>query len=156
MHRETGAHVPDDPLATLNDKARALLERARVGRLATADAAGAPHVIPVCFALLDGRIYSIVDEKPKRTTRLARLRHIEANPSVALVVDRYDEDWSMLAWVLVRGAASVLDAATSKNEHRVAVAALRAKYQQYQAMNLEGRPLIVLTPGRVNAWQASS
>ena len=148
--------MPDDPLATLNDEARALLEGARVGRLATADAEGAPHVIPVCFALLDGRIYSIVDEKPKRTTRLARLRHIEGNPSVALVVDRYDEDWSMLAWVLVRGAASVLDAATSEDEHRVAVAALRGKYEQYQAMNLEGRPLIVLTPTRVNAWQASA
>ncbi len=145
--------MPDDPLATLDAEARTLLEDGRVGRLATADAEGAPHVIPVCYTVLDGRIYSIVDEKPKRTTRLARLRHIEANPNVALVVDRYDEDWSALAWVLVRGEATVLEG--GEPTHAGAVEALRAKYEQYRSMDLAGRPLIAVTPRRVNAWRAS-
>ncbi len=145
--------MPDDPLAKLDAEARSLLEDGRVGRLATADAESAPHVIPVCYAVRDGRIYSIVDEKPKRTTRLARLRHIEANPNVALVVDRYNEDWSALAWVLVRGEASVLDG--DEPSHGRAVEALRAKYEQYRSMDLAGRPLIALTPRRVNTWRAS-
>jgi PPOX class probable F420-dependent enzyme len=143
--------MTNDPLASLDEDARRFLDGARVGRLATADAEGAPHVIPVCFALAAGRIYSVVDEKPKRTTRLVRLRNIEANPNVALVVDRYDEDWSRLVWVQVRGEASVLESGAA---YERGLDALRQKYEQYLAMNLDGRPLIEVTPGRVTAWRA--
>src|SRR5947208_13777474 len=101
------------------------LQSQRVGHLATADAEGRPHVVPVCFAYLDGRIYIAIDEKPKRSLKLKRLRNIEENPEVAIVFDRYDEDWSRLAWVLVHGMATVLDRVT---EHGRAIARLRAKY----------------------------
>lgn len=128
---------------------RRFVEEARVARLATVDGDGAPHLVPVTFALLEGRIYSVVDEKPKRTVRLQRLRNIEANPSVALTVDRYGEDWSELAWVMIRGVASVLDGGA---EYERALDTLRAKYPQYQSMALDGRPMVAVQPQRVNSW----
>jgi len=124
-------------------------ESQRVAHLATADANGRPHVVPVCFAYLNRRIYIAIDEKPKRSLRLKRLRNIEENPRVALVLDRYDEDWSRLAWVLVQGTAAVLDRGP---EHGRAVAALREKYPQYLEMALEGRPVISVTAERVSSW----
>ncbi len=134
-------------------EAGVLLRRARVGRLATADRTGAPHVIPVCFAF-DGRvIYSAIDEKPKRVSprRLRRLRNIDVNPRVALVVDEYDEDWGRLRYVLVRGTAEVIDQGP---EHARAVAVLRRKYPQYRRMRLEDRPVLRITPRRLVAWAA--
>ena len=130
-----------------------MLREARVGRLATAGAEGQPHVIPVCF-VFDGRsIYSPIDEKPKRSSPrgLRRIRNIEANPRVALVVDHYTEDWRQLRYVLVTGSAELLEAGT---EHARAIALLREKYPQYRPMRLEERPVIKITPGRVVAWEA--
>ena len=140
-----------DPLSALSKAARDLLERAPVGRLATVDPSGAPHVVPVCYTVCGGRIYSVVDQKPKRTARLQRLRNIEANPKVALVADRYDDDWSTLAWVMVRGEAAVLEGG---EEHAAALVALRAKYPQYISMDLDDRPVVRLSPDRANAWSA--
>ena len=94
----------------LSDVAREFIERASVGRLATVDGGGAPHVVPICFVLLHGSIYSVVDEKPKRTAHLQRLRNLAGNRRAALVIDRYSEDWSELAWVMVRGSADVIEA----------------------------------------------
>ena len=121
----------------------------RVARLATADARGQPHVVPVCFVFLGGGFYIPVDEKPKRTLRLKRLRNIQENPRVALLVDTYDEDWRGLAWVMVQGEAEVLEGGP---ECREAVAALREKYPQYRAMALEERPMVRIRPQRVIAW----
>ncbi len=135
----------------LSEREAAFVQRQRVARLATADAAGRPHAIPVCFVYLDGAFYTAIDEKPKRSTRLKRLRNIEANPRAALVFDEYDEDWSRLAWVLVQGPAVVL---TAGAEQERAVAALREKYRQYQSMALAGRPLIRVRPERVVSWGA--
>ncbi len=129
--------------------ARAFLTQQRVGRLATADADGLPHVVPVCFAIDASVIYMAIDEKPKTTLRLKRLRNIEENPNAALVVDVYDEDWSRLAWVMLRGPADVL---TEGAEHTRAIEALRAKYPQYHSMDLDSRPVIRLTPQRLNSW----
>jgi PPOX class probable F420-dependent enzyme len=128
------------------------LAAARVGRLATVDAAGAPHAVPICFALLDGRIYSPLDEKPKRVavTRLQRVRNILAHPEVCLVVDRYSEEWTELAWVQVRGVAGLVE--PGDGEHARAVAALRLRYPQYRAMRLEERPLIRIEPRRILSW----
>lgn len=139
---------------TRQQEADALLHEARVGRLATADAAGQPHVVPVCFAY-DGRaIYIAIDEKPKRALphRLRRIRNIEANPRVALVVDRYDEDWARLRYVLVSGIGQVLEGG---DDHARALALLRDKYPQYRAMRLEGRPVIRIAPRTIVAWAAS-
>ncbi len=127
------------------------LQRQRVACLATADAQGRPHVVPVCFVYLEGRFYSAVDEKPKRITRLRRLRNIAQNPRVALLMHRYREDWRQLAWVLVEGEATVLEGG---EEHARAVAALREKYRQYRAMALEPRPVIRVTPERILSWAA--
>ncbi len=121
----------------------------RVAHLATVDASAQPHAIPVCFAYDGGRFYIAIDAKPKRTTRLKRLRNIEENARVALVFDRYGEDWSRLGWVLLQGTAGAIEGGS---EHERALAALRAKYVQYRSMALEGRPVIVVTPERVSSW----
>src|SRR4051794_4331468 len=126
------------------------LHASRVGHLATADAAGVPHLIPVCFCLLDGSIYITVDEKPKRTDRpLKRIRNILENPAVAMTVDRWDEDWTRLAWVMMRGKAEVLD---SGAEHDAAQAGLRARYPQYRTMDLAPLPVIAIRIGSVLSW----
>lgn len=127
----------------------AFVNSQRVAHLATADASGQPHVIPVCFALVDGRFYIAIDEKPKQTVRLKRLRNIEENPHVALVFDHYHEEWSRLGWVMVQGSAMVLD---NGEEHSRAIAALRERYDQYRSMTLEGRPVIRVTVEKASSW----
>ncbi len=120
-----------------------------MAHLATADANGRPHVVPVCFAYVDGRFYIAIDEKPKRTQRLKRLRNIDENPSVALVFDRYDDDWSWLGWVMVQGTASVI---ARGPEHERAVGALRERYEQYRSMDLAERPVIRVAVEKVVSW----
>ena len=106
--------------------------------------------MPVCFALVGAAVYTVVDEKPKRTLALKRLGNIVENPRAALVVDRYDDvDWSALGWVLLRGSASVL---TGGAEHARALAALRRRYPQYAAMALADRPVTALHIERVASW----
>ena len=133
--------------------ALALLRDARVGRLATADAAGRPLVVPVCYVYDGARCYSAVDAKPKQTRNLRRLRNIADNPHVSLVVDVWDEDWSRLCWVIVEGRAEVLrDGA----DFARAVDLLGAKYPQYQALPLDRTAgvAIAITPERVLSWRA--
>ena len=134
--------------------AAALLRESRVARLGTADAAGQPLVVPVCY-VFDGRAcFSALDAKPKRVaaTALRRVRNIAANPRVSLVVDRWDEDWSKLLWVIVEGRAELLMAGA---ERAAAVDLLREKYAQYRALGLdrEAAPVIRITPARALAWR---
>jgi len=127
------------------------IRSARVAHLATADAHGQPHVIPICF-VFDGKyFYSPIDEKPKRTApeKLKRVKNIRENAQVALVVDHYDEDWRKLSYVLVSGKARVL---LSGAKHRNAVRLLRRKYRQYRSMAIERRPVICIAPTRLRAW----
>ncbi len=138
-------------MVSLTPEQAARLSAAAVGHLATADAAGRPHVIPVCFAY-DGRhIYSALDAKPKRgsLTDLRRVRNIIANPQVSLVIDHYDEDWSKLWYLLVQGHAELVAAGDEQAE---AIALLRAKYRQYQDMELDANPVIKITPERAARW----
>ena len=132
---------------------RRFVESMRVARLATADANGVPHVVPICYALIGDDLYVTIDEKPKHpdVRAMKRLRNIEANPAVAVVVDRYDEDWSRLAWVMLRGRADVLD---HGDEHDRAQAGLRERYPQYRTMRIESLPVIALRIARVTAWGA--
>ena len=132
---------------------RRFVEAMRVARLATADADGVPHVVPVCYALIGDNLYVTIDEKPKRpdVRAMKRLRNIAENPNVAVVVDRYDDDWSRLAWVMLRGRAEILD---DGEEHDRAQAGLRGRYPRYRAMRLEPLPVIALRIDRVNAWGA--
>jgi PPOX class probable F420-dependent enzyme len=134
----------------LSDRHRRFLAARRVGHLATADRAAAPHVVPVCYALADATLYITIDEKPKRTDRpLKRLRNILDNPSVAVVVDRYDENWKKLGWVMLRGGADIL---TDGAEHDHAQALLRARYPQLRAMRIEQCAVIALRIERTTAW----
>jgi coenzyme F420-0:L-glutamate ligase / coenzyme F420-1:gamma-L-glutamate ligase len=130
------------------------LVRQRVARLATVDGAGMPHAVPVCFALARASIFIALDEKPKDVpvTRLKRVRNILENPDVALIADRYAEAWDLLAFVMVRGKAELLDPDTE--EHAAAVRLLRGKYHQYEAMRIEENPVIVIRPERVASWGA--
>ena len=134
----------------LSPVVRAFVEAQRVARLATIDPAGTPHVVPICFVLLGGRCYSVVDEKPKRNTRLQRLRNIEAHHAATLLCDVYSDDWERLAWAMLRCHAEVLD--EGDDAYAEAIDALREKYPQYREMALDGRPLIALTPRRVSSW----
>ena len=134
----------------LTPEQRRFVETGRVGRLATVDPAGAPHVVPVCYALDGASLFITIDEKPKRTDRpLQRLQNIAANPAAALVVDRYDEDWRRLGWVMLRGPAEILRGGA---EHAAAQSLLRARYPQLRAMALEGLPVIAIRIARVTGW----
>ena len=135
----------------LNAAERLFVDSMPVARLATADAQGAPHVVPVCFTVLGDNLYVTIDEKPKRpgVRTMKRLRNIAENPQVAVVVDRYDADWSRLAWVMLRGRADILD---EGDEHDRAQTALRERYPQYRAMRLAPLPVIAVRVDRVNAW----
>jgi PPOX class probable F420-dependent enzyme len=122
---------------------------ARVARLATVRPDGAPHVVPVCFALVGDTIVSVVDSKPKRTPALQRLANVRARPDASLLVDHYDDDWTTLWWVRVDGSARVLD---DGDAHRRAVSALVSKYPQYRDARPDG-PVLVLEPTRWSGWR---
>ena len=113
-------------------EARKRFAAAKVARLATADAAGRPHLIPIVFAVSGDHVYSVVDDKPKRTTALRRLVNVRENPSVSLLVDHYDDaDWSALWWVRVDGVARVLEQIDPEAQR--AMALLRQRYPQQRA-----------------------
>ena len=128
--------------------ARTRFAGARVARLATLGAGGAPHLVPVTFALRDDRIVIAVDHKPKRTTSLARLRNIERDPRVSLLADFYADDWDLLWWVRADGTARVLDSSPL-------VAWLVDKYPQYNAHPPTG-PVIVVDVTKWRGWAASA
>jgi PPOX class probable F420-dependent enzyme len=134
--------------------ARELLIESRLGHLATSTKRGQPHVVPICYVLDGVTIYTPIDEKPKRRkpTQLRRVLNIAENPNVCLVVDHYEEDWSELKYVIVRGSAEVIHGGRT---HERAVMLLREKYKQYRQMKLEDRPLIKIKPISLVAWSAA-
>jgi len=134
----------------LTEPQRRFLNRRRVGHLATADARAAPHVVPVCFAVGDNALYITIDQKPKGDPRaLKRLRNIADNPAAAFVADHYDEDWSRLGWVMIRGHAEILEAGA---EHDDAQQLLRTRYRQYQTMAIDDLPVIAIRIEQVASW----
>jgi PPOX class probable F420-dependent enzyme len=136
----------------LTETQRRFLDLVRVAHLATAGTDAAPHLVPVCFCLDHNTLYITVDEKPKRADiPLKRIRNIQQNPTVAVTVDRWDEDWTRLAWVMLRGQADILQ---DGDEHDRAQYQLRLRYPQYHAMNLAPLPVIAVRIKRVTAWGA--
>jgi len=134
----------------LSPAERRFVEAQRVARLATADRRAVPHVVPVCFGLLGDAAYITIDQKPKQAGRpLKRLRNIADNPRLAMVFDRYDEDWRRLAWVMLHGRAEIL---ADGVEHDRAQALLRERYPQLVTMQIEALPVIVLRIERVVSW----
>jgi PPOX class probable F420-dependent enzyme len=137
----------------LPEWAEELLRVARVARLGLLDDDGAPRVLPVTFALARGRVYSAVDDKPKRRPgHVARVRFLRARPRAALTVDRYDDDWRALAWVQLLGTVDVLDDPGARPE---ALAALVSKYAPYRERPPRG-PLLELTVARALHWSAGA
>ena len=139
-------------LPLIPPRLRAKLKAARIARLATLDAERRPHAVPICFAFDGSVFYSAIDRKPKRVapSRLARLKNIQETPQVALLVDQYDEDWTRLWYVLVRGEADLVSASA---EHKRAIRRLRAKYPQYAGKMLpDDAPIIRITPERTTSW----
>lgn len=145
-------------MASWAEDTRRFLEAHRLGHLATTGSDGAPHVMPVCYALDDDAVYFVADAKPKRrpARELERLRNLRANPRAALVVDDWDEDWTRLAWVLVRGPAAIVDDPVA---HATALARLRDRYPQYRAMALDdpaAHPIVRIVPVRVRHWRGAT
>jgi PPOX class probable F420-dependent enzyme len=131
---------------------RRRLAEARVGRLATVDAAGDPHVVPVCFVVDGDTVYWAVDHKPKATRRLRRIANLEAHPVAELVVDHYAEDWTGLWWIRVRADAAVLEPGVEADR---ALDLLAAKYVQYRERRPDG-PVVRLAVRRWTSWPAGA
>jgi PPOX class probable F420-dependent enzyme len=125
----------------------------RLARFATVDELGRPHVVPICFAYRDGSVYSVLDAKPKRVPvrKLRRVRNLVANANVQLVFDRYDEDWTRLAYVQLRGTARIIEAGPEQAE---AVRLLRGRYSQYVAMEIAQSPVIAVAIESCLTWGA--
>lgn len=138
-------------MADLTESEKQAVALMRVARLATADPQAVPHLIPICFHYDGHRFYSVLDQKPKRTavTNLKRVRNILSNPKVALVIDHWQEDWQGLWYVLINGTADLL---YEGEEHQQALVALREKYPQYRAMDLDANPIIRITPTNIVRW----
>ena len=136
--------------------ARQRFAAARVARLATADAAGRPHVVPVVFAVDADVIYTVIDAKPKRTTALRRLANVAENPCVSLLADHYEEDWGALWWARADGPARVLDPVSGVEAERAeaerAVALLRQRYPQQRAVGV----VLAVDVQRWSGWSAAS
>jgi PPOX class probable F420-dependent enzyme len=145
----SGAEIMQDSGMLSEHQAR-FLARCRVGYLATADARATPHLVPVCFVVSEGALYITIDQKPKGEFRaLKRLKNIIENPVAAFVADRWDEDWTRLGWVMLRGPAEIL---AEGAEHDRAQALLRSRYPQYRGMELDGLPVIAIRIERVTSW----
>ena len=151
-------------MASLTHAQRDLVKEARRAVLATIDPNGDPRLVPITFATDDEAagllLYSALDEKPKSVADphdLARVRDIERRPRVTVLIDRWSEDWSQLAWLRLLGSARVLDGdGNDAAEHARAIALLRAKYVQYAGQALERRPMIRMEIDRVTGWSATA
>ena len=133
-----------------SDAVVAMFAESPVAMLATVGADGAPHLVPVVFAVHDDVVYTAVDAKRKSTQRLRRLANIEANPKVSMLVDHYDDDWTQLWWVRADGIAAIH---YSGEEMAAGYALLRKKYLQYQRIALDG-PVVTVDVQRWASWQA--
>jgi PPOX class probable F420-dependent enzyme len=115
------------------------------------DADGRPHLVPIVFALDGGTLYSAVDRKPKRSTTLRRIENARARPDVTVLVDHYDDDWSRLWWIRLRGRARVLD---DGRERERALELLAEKYPPYRDEPPEG-PVLAVDVSEVRSWSAA-
>jgi PPOX class probable F420-dependent enzyme len=135
------------------ERATDRVARARVARLATRTPTGRIDLVPITFALVDGRLVTAVDHKPKTTTHLKRLDNIRANPEVSVLVDEYDDaDWSALWWVRLRGLAQVLEEGDIRDQ---GIKGLVEKYAQYQEVAPAG-PVIAIELIRWQWWSADA
>jgi coenzyme F420-0:L-glutamate ligase/coenzyme F420-1:gamma-L-glutamate ligase len=123
--------------------------------MATVDRSGQPHLVPIVYTFEKGHIFTPLDNKPKsvQPRKLRRVRNIEANPHVVVLVDDYGEDWSTLAWVQVRGEAEILESGT---KHSMGIRLLTQKYPQYLVSPIQDRPIISITPEKIVSWRSEN
>ncbi len=138
-------------MAELASSTRRFLNEQRVARLGTVDERGRPHVVPIVFVYDDGVLYTPIDSKPKTVPpeRLRRVRSIRANPDVQVLVDHYDEDWQRLGYIQLRGSAELIEQGP---EYQRAISLLEEKYEQYEELLLEGRPVIKISIRQTVTW----
>lgn len=149
----------------LEDNERDFIAQRRTATLVTRSGRGVPRPVPICFVLGPPRgdeggavLYTPLDEKPKRSPdprALARVRDILADPEVALLFERWSEDWAELAWLRAYGRASLLEPGADRRTHARAVSALREKYVQYRVQHIEDSPLIRITIDETTMWSAT-
>ena len=137
------------PLIDPEEITRRLMQ-ARSATLGTVEETGRPHLVPIVFAYREGRLYTAVDQKPKSTRRLKRLRNIEANPNVSVLLDRYEDDWTRLWWIRIDGEARVIDSGPAFRE---GIALLTRKYRPYDTQPPPG-PVIEVRVETIRAWSA--
>jgi PPOX class probable F420-dependent enzyme len=129
------------------------IQTQKIARMATVDKSGKPLVLPICYAYDGNCIYTPIDKKPKRVSaiQLKRIKNIVNNPNVSVVIDRYYEDWTRIAYIIIHGTAVVID---SGQEYRESLRILSEKYHQYKRMKLSqlGLPVIKIIPNRFTSW----
>lgn len=142
-------------MVTISDWEQNFIRDRRVGHLATIDSNGQPHAVPIVYAFDGQRLFTPIDEKPKKVGayRLQRVRNIQVDSRVAVIIDRYSEDWNQLVWVQIKGEAQII---TTGRRYDSGVQLLTSKYLQYRAMPLAGRPLIVVFPKKVTSWRGQT
>lgn len=130
---------------------RQRIKTALVARLATVGPDGRPHIVPITFASADGVLFFAVDQKPKKTRDLQRLRNIAANPAVSVLVDHYEDDWTKLWWVRIDGIARIVERGPELDE---AIGKLSARYEQYR-LNRPPGPVVAIKVERMTSWSAA-
>lgn len=142
-------------MRNLSDWEKTFIRDQRLAHLATVDSSAQPHAVPIVYCFDGQRLFTPVDEKPKKVGayQLQRVRNIQENSRVAVIIDEYSEDWDQLAWVQIRGEAKIV---TTGQLYESGVQLLSSKYPQYQEMPLKGRPLILIIPKKVTSWRAQT
>jgi PPOX class probable F420-dependent enzyme len=140
------------PRTTLTALEAAFVAQQRVAHLATADEAGSPSLVPVCYAYDGEHFFTPLDEKPKSiaASRLRRVRNILARHEAVLLIDQYSDDWTRLGYIQIHGHADILQ--PGQDLHTQAITLLRQRYIQYKTMDLEHLPCIIITPRRIHVW----
>jgi PPOX class probable F420-dependent enzyme len=142
----------------IDERIGQFIDSHRVAHFATTDASGEPLIVPICFAFDGACFFTAIDEKPKTVSAsaLRRVQNIRTNPQVALLMDDYSEDWSQLAYLLIKGTARIIEPPVGVGvEHATGVTLLRARYAQYRSMAIDRNPLIRIEPRRLKFWSAA-
>lgn len=142
-------------MVVISAKLKSLITDSSIAYLSTVSHKGHPHIVPICFVLLDQNFYSLLDNKPKNVQilKLRRVQNIISNPKVALIVNHYEDDWDKLWHVLIKGNGSIV---ANELERRAAIKSLKQKYEQYLHMDVDLNPVIKIKPTNIVSWGATT
>ena len=141
----------------LNPAQRKLLSSQPIARLATSTASGEPSLVPITFILSDDRILIVIDDKPKSGKTLRRVQNIRDNNSVAVLIDHYEDEWTALWWLLIRGAGEILEFEEFSEQQQLKIpSTFKKKYRQYKELSFADRTFISITIEVVSSWRFDS